>query len=66
MATNTTTVKAESDSIVLKKDSKGNFAWEIKVYGDSPDSIINKIESANNRLQNIGWCFMLLMALFII
>ena len=45
-----TTVESESDSITLKKGTKG-FQWEIKCYGNTIDAIIEKIDSANKKLK---------------
>ena len=53
MANNITTVKTESDSITLKKGSKGDYSWEIKKYGDELFKIIDDLESANEQLKKI-------------
>lgn len=45
-----TTVESESDSIVLKKLTKG-YGWEIKCYGGSIDEILTKINNAEENLK---------------
>ena len=41
------------NSIMVKKDSKGNYGWEIKFYFDQDyERTIEKIEHANEILSN--------------
>ena len=46
----------ESDSVMLKKDAKGVYSWELKAYGDfsTEDGIIavtGRIQRVNDILQ---------------
>lgn len=43
----------ELNSIILKKESKNIYNWEIKVNGDSLSQIIDKINVANNELKEL-------------
>ena len=43
-----TILEEEINSITLKKDAKGNFNWEIKIYGDDMETITEKIKRTNS------------------
>jgi hypothetical protein len=43
-----TILEEEINSITLKKDAKGNFNWEIKIYGDDMETITEKIKCTNS------------------
>ena len=51
MAITTSRTETEADSITLKRNAKGSYAWEIKIYGDDLDAMIDMTETANNRLR---------------
>lgn len=46
-----TETEEELNSITLKKDSKGSYNWEIKIYGNDIDKILELIYKANNELE---------------
>ena len=50
MATNITQTTTDSDSVTLKKDAKGNYAWEIKVYGSKHDTVLKQVQDIDNQL----------------
>ena len=41
----------EINAITLKKDSKGNYNWDIKVYGEDMEMIIDKIKWTDEKLR---------------
>ena len=43
-----TILEEEINSVTLKKDAKGNYNWEIKIYGDDMETITGKIERTNS------------------
>ena len=43
-----TILEEEINSVTLKKDAKGNYNWEIKIYGDDMEKITEKIERTNS------------------
>ena len=43
-----TILEEEINSVTLKKDAKGNYNWEIKIYGDNMETITEKIERTNS------------------
>lgn len=47
-----TTSSHESDSIMLKKDAKGVYSWEIKAYGDF--GVDNGVTSITYRLRQVN------------
>ena len=48
-----TILEEEINSVTLKKGAKGDYTWEIKVYGDDMNAIINKIEHTNGVLKEL-------------
>jgi len=40
------------NSICLKKDSKGQYNWDIKIYFKDENNALNLIEKINNELKN--------------
>jgi hypothetical protein len=47
----TTITTNENNSLTLKKDAKGNYAWEIKVYGSENEVILAKVKQINDKLK---------------
>ena len=48
-----TTSKTDNNSVTLKKDSKGNYSWEIKLYYETDnDFVLNKLDDINTKLKN--------------
>lgn len=44
--------EVERNSITLKKDAKGNYAWEIKLYfNDDEEGTIKRAEQINSQLK---------------
>jgi len=52
MSKTTTETSTESNSITLKKDAKGNYGWEIKIYGEKVEDILTKLRDADRQLQS--------------
>jgi len=50
MTKTVTQTTTESDSVTLKKSAKGDYQWEIKVYGDDLNTILDKIHETDQRL----------------
>ena len=50
MGTTTTQTTTDSDAIELKKDSKGNYGWSIKVYGNDTKTMMEKVDAINKEL----------------
>ena len=48
-----TLVEEEINSITLKKGAKGDYTWEIKVYGDDITRIVGKIDSTNEEMKDL-------------
>lgn len=42
----------DSESVTLKKDSKGNYNWDIKCYGKDFKEILKRIEEADKILKD--------------
>lgn len=42
----------EANSITLKKGAKGDYTWEIKVYGNEMEEIMEKIRRTDEMLKN--------------
>ena len=50
MANSVTTVKTESDSVELTKNSRG-YNWTIKLYSEDIEKTISYLEALNNRMK---------------
>lgn len=51
MATTITTQQSDSDSVSLTKNAKGEYQWEIKVYGNDADALLVKLQSLDAKLR---------------
>lgn len=51
MATTITQQTTESDSVTLTKNSKGEYQWEIKVYGADESSLLTKLQALDTKLK---------------
>lgn len=49
--TTKTITETEQNSITLKKNSKGQYDWEIKVYFDNDENIVDRIDALNAQLK---------------
>ena len=50
MATTTTQTTSDSDSITLKRATKGSYSWEIKIYSNDSEFTLEKLKAVNSKL----------------
>lgn len=48
-----TEVSEEPNSVTLKKGAKGDYTWEIKIYGLDLGDIVLEIEKTDGRLRGM-------------
>ena len=48
-----TILEEEINSVTLKKGAKGDYTWEIKIYGDDMKEITEKIRQTNIAMVNL-------------
>ena len=46
-----TETKEDINSVTLKKDAKGNYNWDIKIYGEDMEVILDKIKYTDEKLR---------------
>ena len=43
----------KTSSVTLKKDSKGNYNWDLKIYfsDENEDKVLERLESLDNKIK---------------